>query len=128
MMGTAEKFYTEEQREALSEKAQNSMNRHRGMSESTGLMMLDALGEQQNTLQRIESLLSDREKEVYGASGSRTGKEFIVLDFSNTPITRIAFAETRQIADELAKLGLEICHPLDSGTGESPLYVLVGRG
>lgn len=52
-------FYTEEQRERLKTIATDSAARHKPMSEATGALILDALGEQQNTLQIIAAALEE---------------------------------------------------------------------
>lgn len=56
-MGEMEKFYTEEQKEELREYSSSKNAMRSPITESTGAKILDALGEQQNTLQNIESTL-----------------------------------------------------------------------
>lgn len=57
-----EVFYTAEQKNILKEESKKDTSMRNSMSQSTGLMILDALGEQQNTLQNIESILQRIEK------------------------------------------------------------------
>lgn len=139
----AKPFYTPEQKEALNKLSKNS--RGRGMTEAMGARMLDALGEQQNTLQSIEMALreisrmgslskqcaieasnKDAEKSVERIIKDRSD-DFSLLEFQEKKVTRIAFAKTKEMADELGKkLGLKICYPsdvADFGDG-CKLYVL----
>lgn len=52
-----EKFYTANQRDILRERANSPFLTQRPISEATGAVILDALGEQQNTLQNIQDIL-----------------------------------------------------------------------
>ena len=50
-------FYTSEQKDVLSKVSKSERAKITPFSEATGALILDALGEQQNTLQNIESIL-----------------------------------------------------------------------
>lgn len=50
-------FYTSEQKDVLSKVSKSERAKITPVSEATGALILDALGEQQNTLQNIESIL-----------------------------------------------------------------------
>lgn len=56
-MSETAKFYTEQQKEELREYSSSKNAMRNPVTESTGAKILDALGEQQNTLQNIESIL-----------------------------------------------------------------------
>lgn len=85
-------FYTEEQRGRLKEMAEDSSARHRPLSEATGAAILDALGEQQNTmliiLDEIRKLNTGemQEKEV---SGGRVRMEDFVRTLPGETIEEI---------------------------------------
>ena len=71
-MSEAAKSYTEEQKDVLKAEAETNRENKNPMFQSTGLMILDTIGEQQNTLQsiertlqRIEQLLLAEKKEEY---------------------------------------------------------------
>lgn len=55
-------FYTAEQKDVLKRESENTMASIKPMTQATGIMILDALGEQQNTLQNIERILQRVEK------------------------------------------------------------------
>jgi len=61
-MSETVKFYTEEQEEELREYSSSKNAMRNPITESTGTKILDALGEQQNTLQDIKSILQRIEK------------------------------------------------------------------
>ena len=50
-------FYTQEQKDVLKEMSKDKLQKRIPMSEATAALVLDALGEQQNTLQNIEGIL-----------------------------------------------------------------------
>lgn len=56
-MSETAKFYTKEQKDILKEYSDSKNAKSIPITESTGAKILDALGEQQNTLQNIESIL-----------------------------------------------------------------------
>lgn len=71
-MSETAKFYTEEQKDVLKAEAETDRANKNPMFQSTGLMILDTIGEQQNTLQsiertlqRIDQLLSAEKQEEY---------------------------------------------------------------
>lgn len=57
-------FYTAEQKNVLKRETESVMSSMKPMTQATGIMILDALGEQQNTLQNIEGILQRIEKSV----------------------------------------------------------------
>lgn len=57
-------FYTAEQKNVLKRETENTMASMKPMTQATGIMILDVLGEQQNTLQNIESILQRIEKAI----------------------------------------------------------------
>lgn len=59
-------FYTEEQKDVLKRETESAMSSMKPMTQATGIMILDALEEQQNTLQNIEGILQRIEKNVFG--------------------------------------------------------------
>lgn len=59
-------FYTAEQKNVLKRESESAMSSMKPMTRATGVMILDALGEQQNTLQNIEGILQRIEKNVFG--------------------------------------------------------------
>lgn len=61
-MSEAAKFYTAEQKDVLKEYSVSKEANRTPITESTGARILDALGEQQNTLQNIERILQRIEK------------------------------------------------------------------
>lgn len=52
-----EVFYTAEQKSVLQKEMKTEMANRYPVLQSTGIMILDVLGEQQNTLQNIEEIL-----------------------------------------------------------------------
>lgn len=52
-----DKFYTKSQKEDIQKKIKDPIYSMTPMNETTGLVLLDILGEQQNTLQDIEHTL-----------------------------------------------------------------------
>lgn len=52
-----EVFYTKEQKSTLQKISEDNSKKRLPASEATAALVLDALGEQQNTLQNIESIL-----------------------------------------------------------------------
>lgn len=65
-MSETVRFYTEEQKEELREYSASKNAMRNPITESTGARILDALGEQQNTLQNIERILQRIEKGLFG--------------------------------------------------------------
>ncbi|MCM1224429.1 MAG: hypothetical protein NC548_59270 [Lachnospiraceae bacterium] len=61
-------FYTKEQKNMLESEFKKEIANISPMTQATGLMILDTLGEQQNTLQNIESILRRIEKAILPAS------------------------------------------------------------
>lgn len=61
-MGKTATFYTEEQKNILKSLSQSRQAKRNYISEATGALILDALGEQQNALQNIEEILQRIEK------------------------------------------------------------------
>lgn len=57
VMDAEKVFYTSEQKDVLSKVSKSERAKITPVSEATGALILDALGEQQNTLQNIESIL-----------------------------------------------------------------------
>lgn len=57
-----EVFYTSEQKSILQKEMKSENANKIPIVQSTGIMILDVLGEQQNTLQNIESILQRIEK------------------------------------------------------------------
>lgn len=57
VMDAEKVFYTSEQKDVLSKVSKSERAKITPVSEATGALLLDALGEQQNTLQNIESIL-----------------------------------------------------------------------
>lgn len=57
-----EVFYTSEQKSILQKEMKSENANKIPMVQSTGIMILDVLGEQQNTLQNIENILQRIEK------------------------------------------------------------------
>lgn len=57
-----EVFYTSEQKNILQKEMKSENANKIPMVQSTGIMILDVLGEQQNTLQNIENILQRIEK------------------------------------------------------------------
>ena len=57
VMDAEKVFYTSEQKDVLSNVSKSERAKITPVSEATGALLLDALGEQQNTLQNIESIL-----------------------------------------------------------------------
>lgn len=57
VMDAEKVFYTSEQKDVLSNVSKSERAKITPVSEATGALILDALGEQQNTLQNIESIL-----------------------------------------------------------------------
>ena len=57
VMDAEKVFYTSEQKNVLSKVSKSERAKITPVSEATGALILDALGEQQNTLQNIESIL-----------------------------------------------------------------------
>lgn len=57
VMDAEKVFYTSEQKDVLSKVSKSERAKITPVSESTGALILDALGEQQNTLQNIENIL-----------------------------------------------------------------------
>ena len=57
VMDAEKVFYTSEQKDVLSKASKSERAKITPVSEATGALILDALGEQQNTLQNIESIL-----------------------------------------------------------------------
>lgn len=57
VMDAEKAFYTSEQKDVLSKVSKSERAKITPVSEATGALILDALGEQQNTLQNIESIL-----------------------------------------------------------------------
>ncbi len=66
-----EVFYTEEQKEVLGKEIQTNKANGIPMTQSVGLMILDVLGEQQNTLQNIECILQRMEKVIFSEEQSQ---------------------------------------------------------
>lgn len=58
-------FYVAEQKNILKRETETSMANMNPMTQATGIMILDALGKQQNTLQNIESILQRIEKLIF---------------------------------------------------------------
>lgn len=50
-------FYTQQQKEVLETEFTKETSKVKPLTEATGLMILDTLGEQQNALQNIEAIL-----------------------------------------------------------------------
>ncbi len=71
-MSETVKFYTEEQKKELKEYSVSMSAIRNPVTESTGARILDALGEQQNTLQNIERILQRIEKGIFGNKLSET--------------------------------------------------------
>ena len=59
-----EKFYTSEQKKKLKAQSKSEFAQRIPMSEASAACLLDALGEQQNTLQNIEAILQRIEQKV----------------------------------------------------------------
>ena len=57
VMDAEKVFYTSEQKDVLSKVSKSERAKITPVSEATGALILDVLGEQQNTLQNIESIL-----------------------------------------------------------------------
>lgn len=70
-MSETEKFYTAEQKDVLKEYSVSKDAKRTLITESTGARILDALGEQQNTLQNIERILQRIEEFILSALKSR---------------------------------------------------------
>ena len=70
-MSETEKFYTAEQKDVLKEYSDSKDAKRTTITESTGARILDALGEQQNTLQNIERILQRIEEVILSALKSR---------------------------------------------------------
>lgn len=70
-MSETEKFYTAEQKDMLKEYSASKEAKRAPITESTGARILDALGEQQNTLQNIFNILQRIEKVILSAQKSR---------------------------------------------------------
>ena len=64
VMDAEKAFYTSEQKDVLSKVSKSERAKITPVSEATGALLLDALGEQQNTLQNIESILQRIEKTI----------------------------------------------------------------
>lgn len=62
-----ETFYTLEQKNILESEVKTDRANRTQMLQSTGLMILDVLGEQQNTLQNIERILQRIEQSILSA-------------------------------------------------------------
>ncbi len=60
-MGETAKFYTAEQKDVLKEYSASKDAKRTPITESMGARILDALREQQNTLQNIERILQNIE-------------------------------------------------------------------
>lgn len=67
----SEVFYTAEQKNILKEEMKKCSSQMSPMLQSTGLMILDTLGEQQNTLQNIENILQRIEKIILSVQQNR---------------------------------------------------------
>lgn len=63
-MSETAKFYTAEQKNVLKEYSTSNGAKRTPITESTGARILDALGEQQNTLQNIERILQRIEEVI----------------------------------------------------------------
>ncbi len=70
-MSETAKFYTAEQKDVLKEYSASKDAKRTTTTESTGARILDALGEQQNTLQNIERILQRIEEVILSALKSR---------------------------------------------------------
>lgn len=70
-MSKTVKFYTAEQKDVLKEYSVSKDAKRTTITESTGARILDALGEQQNTLQNIEHILQRIEEVILSALKSR---------------------------------------------------------
>lgn len=66
-MSETAKFYTAEQKNVLKEYSASKGAKRTPITESTGARILDALGEQRNTLQNIERTLQRIEKIILSA-------------------------------------------------------------
>lgn len=63
-MGETARFYTEEQREVLRKLSISDGAKRSPISKAEYALILDVLGEQQNTLQNIEGILQRIEKAI----------------------------------------------------------------
>lgn len=87
-----EEFYTTKQKEEIKKISQDSSAKHRPLSEAMGAAILDALGEQQNTMMAIlEEIkaMSDTGVSTHGTESGRTKIDKFVQALSDAALKEI---------------------------------------
>ena len=99
-MSETAKFYTAEQKDVLKAESETDRANKNPMFQSTGLMILDTLGEQQNTLQNIERILQSIEHLLSAGEQHEVIRAAVEHAFLNGKYHKIAVKAAIQNIDQ----------------------------